>query len=169
MTAAVSPVPWDGHDRPAADPGRLDLTQMDAVERGRFEALMRDPAWEGTARIDRYWPAIWWNVGGAVALLVIGVAAWLLGGVIPLAIACAVYPLVQMFAARRCAPKPPGRGLSALAVWPLCTPQDGAGPWLALLGLGVAAWVVGTLHTRGRQPRRRRPVRPTSHRAGVAR
>lgn len=162
------------HHDPAAAPAgervsaRVDLSRLSGVERDRAVAAMRDPAWEGTARIDRYWPGIWWQVGGAVALLVVGEAAWVLGGVLPLAAACGVYLVVQVIAARRCAPRHP-YVVSAVASWPLCLPGEGAGPWAAVLGLALVSWLLGVFHTRVRQPRRRRPVRPALQRSRVTR
>ena len=54
-----------------------------------------------------------------------------------------------------------------VAAWPLCLPEEGAGPWLAMVGLAVAAWLAGTAYTHIRQPRPRRPVRPVPRREGV--
>lgn len=36
--------------------------------------------------------------------------------------------------------------LPMLAAWPLCLPGEGPWPWMALLGLAGAAWVLGRLH-----------------------
>lgn len=62
------------------------------------------------------------------------------------------------------------RVMPMVATWPLCLPSDGPWPWLALLGLAGAAWLLARLHhapigrraTRTRARHRVRRIEPAS-------
>jgi len=74
----------------------------------------------------------------------------------------ATAPAVEGVVVNRPAIEGARRWTASAFVWPLCTPQDGAWPWVTMLGLLAGSWVTARIWswlTHARQPRRHRPVR----------